>query len=254
MKSLAVCAALFLAATLRAADTLPLFNATLSIGKEHRFVLIDGNGKTSSFLGLGESFAGYKIKAYDAKEGALDLEKDGKVSRVKLVSDATVAHAKAEPVRATVADAEVVMNKMRFEEMMERVMVRQKQALAGQFERMGQQMIAQGGDPKDVAEFQKKITDEIMNVLDVGKLKAETSKIYSEVFSKDELDQISAFYSTPLGEMLAAKQPEVQDRLSASIQGRMAEVMPKVQQMGRDFAQAQKAKKAAAGGTPAPKQ
>jgi hypothetical protein len=47
---------------------------------------------------------------------------------------------------------------------------------------------------------------------------------------------------------MAAKQPEVQDRLSGVIQARMAEVMPRVQQMGREFGQAQKAKRDAAGG------
>ena len=39
---------------LRGADALPLFNATLTVGKEHRFVLIDSAGKASSFLGIGD--------------------------------------------------------------------------------------------------------------------------------------------------------------------------------------------------------
>ncbi len=247
--------ALASAIALRAADALPLFNATLTMGKEHRFVLIDGAGKTSSFLALGESFAGYKLKSYDVKEGALDLEKDGKVSRVKLMADAATVNAPAAKIPATIADAENVLAKMKFEEMMERAMGGQKKMLAANFQKMSDQMAAGGADPAEVAAFQKKITDEVFSVLDAKTLKNDVSKIYSEVFSKQELDQISAFYSTPLGEMLNAKQPEVQEKLGTIVQGRMMEVMPRVQKMGREFAEQQKAKRAAAtaaGTAPAP--
>jgi hypothetical protein len=236
------------AIALRAADALPLFNATLTVGKEHRFVLVDANGKSSSFLTLGETFAGYVLKSYDPKAGALELERDGKITRITLVADAAVANAPAVPLPATIADAEAVLNKMHFEEMMDRAMQRQKKMIASQFERMGAQMAAQGADPTEVAAFQKKITDEVMAVLDAKMLKNDVSKIYSEVFTKGELDQIAAFYSTPLGEMLNSKQPEVQDKLGAIIQARMMEVMPRVQKMGQEFAMQQKAKLEAAGG------
>lgn len=254
MKLRLILLALVSAVAVRAADALPLFNATLTMGKEHRFVLVDGHGKTSSFLALGESFAGYKLKSYDVKEGALELEKEGRVSRVKLVADAATVNAPAAKIPATIADAEVVLNKMKFEEMMERAMQGQKKMLAAQFEKMSTQMAAGGANPAEVAAFQKKITDEVFGVLDPKVLKNDVSKIYSEVFSKQELDQISAFYTTPLGEMLNAKQPEVQEKLGAIIQGRMMEVMPRVQKMGQEFAQQQKAKKAAAAGgaVPAP--
>ena len=55
--------ALFVAVAVaaRAADAAPLFNALLSIGKDSRFVLVDAAGKTSGFLALGQSFAGYNV-------------------------------------------------------------------------------------------------------------------------------------------------------------------------------------------------
>jgi hypothetical protein len=245
----------FLAAvTLRGAEALPLFNATLTVGKEHRFVLVDSKGKASPFLSLGESFSGYTLKSYDAKAGALELERDGHVSRVSLVSDASVAHAAAIPLPATMADAQGVLNKMRFEEMIERGMQGQRKMLASQFQRTAAQMTAQGADPAEVAAFQKKITDEIFGALDPKALKDDVSKIYSEVFSKQELDELSAFYSTPLGAMLTTKQMDVQEKLGAVIQGKMAEMMPRVQQMSRDFSAQQKAKREAAGGAaPAPR-
>jgi hypothetical protein len=242
---------LLTAAMVYAADALPQFNATLTVGKDHRFVLIDATGKTSSFLSLGESFAGYVLKAYDAKTGTLDLERDGKISRVTLVADAATVNGPGAPIPATVADAEAVLNKIHFEDMMERAMDKQKKMIAGQFQQVAARMTAQGVDPAEAAAFQKKMADEVLGVLDPKTLKKDVSKIYSEVFTKQELDQISAFYSTPLGEMLSAKQPEVQDKLGAVITTRMAEVMPKVQKMSVEFATAQKAKLTAGGGAPA---
>jgi len=253
MKTLVALLAFFLVGSVRAADSVPLFNATLSMGKEHRFVLVDSQGKASSFLELGETFAGYKLKGYDAKTGVLDLERDGRVYRVTLVADAATKEAPAAPLPATIADAESVLNKMHFEEMMERALNQQKKMIAGQFQQMTSRMTAQGVDPAEVEAFRKKLTDEVFTVLDPKVLKKDVTKIYSEVFTKQELDQLGAFYTTPLGETLSAKQPDVQEKLGAVIMGRMAEVMPRVQKMGAEFAAAQKAKAAAGGAAPAPK-
>jgi hypothetical protein len=243
---------------LRAAEALPLFNATLTVGKEHRFVLVDATGKASSFLRLGEKFDGYTLKAYDPKTGALEIERDGKVSRVTLVADAAVGSGGAAvmpAMPATIADANAVLNKMRFEEKTHRVIAQQRKAMAGSFEQGAARMIAQGADKQEVAAHQKKMMDEILSAMEPQLLKEEMAKIYSEVFTKSELDGMAAFYSTPLGEAISTKQPDVQEKLGAAIQKRMTEVMPRVQQMGRDFAAQQKAKKDAAGGVaPPPKQ
>jgi uncharacterized protein len=253
--------ALVSALTLRAADALPLFNATLTMGKEHRFVLVNAQGKASNFLALGETFEGYKLKSYDAKTGTLELERDGKVSRVALVSDAAITNAPAAPLPATIADAQGVLNKMRFEEMMDRVIGQQRKAMGAQFERMSGQMVGQGVNKEEVLAFQKKLMDEVMSTMEPKRLKDDMAKIYSEVFTKKELEDMSAFFSTPLGEVMATKQPDVQEKLGAVIQSRMMEVMPRVQKMGQEFAMEQKAKKAAATGAappappaPAPKQ
>ena len=243
--------ALASAIALRAADALPLFNATLTVGKDHRFVLVDATGKASSFLRLGEKFDGYTLKAYDPKTGALELERDGKVSRVTLVADAAVGSGGAVPMPtmpATLADANTVLNKMRFEEMMDRVIAQQRKAMAGSFEQGSARMIAQGADKQEVAAHQKKVMDEIMSAMEPQLLKEEMAKIYSEVFTKSELDGMAAFYSTPLGEAISTKQPDVQEKLGAVIQKRMMDIMPRVQQMGREFAAQQKAKREAAGG------
>jgi hypothetical protein len=244
----------FCAAALSAAESVPLFNATLSMGKEHRFVLVDGLGKASSFLALGESFAGYKLKAYDVKTGVLELERGGQVHRVTLVAEAATKDAPPPPIPATIADAEAVLNKMHFEEMIERTLAQQKKMVAGQFQQVAAQMTKQGVDPAEAAAFQKRLTDEVFALFDPKQLKTDVSKIYSEVFTKQELDQLGNFFSTPLGEMLSTRQPAIQEKLGGVMQSRMAEIMPRMQKLGAEFAAQQKEKKAAAGGAaPAPK-
>src|SRR4051812_7506036 len=91
---------------LRAADALPLFNGTLAIGRESRFLLVSVAGKTSPWLKLGDTFEGFTVKAYDAKTSTLDLESDGKISHVTLASDAAVSTAPVSSAPATLADAE----------------------------------------------------------------------------------------------------------------------------------------------------
>jgi hypothetical protein len=243
------------AVALRAADrATPLFNAVLSMGKEHRFVLVDSQGKASSFLALGESFAGYLLKGYDAKSGVLELEQDGRMHRLTLVADAAVKDAPLPSVPATIADAEAVLNKMHFDEMIERALAQQKKMVAGQFQQVGARMMAREGvDPAEAVAFQNRLADEVFAIFDPKLLKADVAKIYSEVFTKQELDQLGAFYTTPLGEMLTAKQPAVQEKLGTVMQGRMAEIMPRIQKIGAEFAAQQKAKREAAGATPTPK-
>ena len=252
MKLVIVLLAFAFALAARAADTLPQFNATLTVGKEHRFVLVDANGKSSGFLRLGEKFDGYTLKSYDAKEGALQLERDGKTSRVTLVADAAVTDSPALALPATIEDANNVLNKVRFEEMMERVSAQQRKAMSASFDQMTSRMTSQGVNKDEVLAVQKKMMDEVMSVMDPKRLKEDAAKIYTEVFTKQELDAMAAFFSTPLGEVMSAKNPDVQEKLGAVIQARMMEVMPRVQQMGRDFSAQQKAKKEAAGGGATP--
>ena len=152
------------------------------------------------------------------------------------MADAAVINAPAAAMPATVADAEALLNKIKFEDMMERALGQQKKAIAAQFQQVSASMVAKGADKAEAEALQKKMADEILGVLDAKQMKADVAKIYSELFTKQEMDQVAAFYSTPLGEMLAAKQPAVQEKLGAVIQGRMAEVMPRVQKMAGDFA------------------
>jgi hypothetical protein len=254
MKLRLILLALATSLALRAADTLPIFNATLAMGHDTRFLLVNPAGKTSPWLKVGDNFEGYKLKAYDAKATALDLEHDGKVTRITLVSDASVANAAAGTAAAstpaTLADATALMNKIHIDQLVERTIAMQRKAIAASVDRIGTNF--PNADPVDVAALQKKIMDMVNGTLDPSLMKADLTKAYSETFSKDELDQISAFYDTPLGQVLLAKQPEVQQKIQDAMIPRMQQIGPNIQQMARDFAMDQKAKMSAASSSPAP--
>jgi hypothetical protein len=243
--------ALVSAVALRAADDVPVFNATLTVGKQHRFVLVSPGGKTSGFISLGDTFEGYKLKAYDQKASTLDLERDGKIVRIALAADAAIANAPLAPIPATLADAAAVMDKLKIDDLLERTVVQQKKMFATQIENIGKNF--PNVDKADIESLQKKMMTEFEAVLDVGKMKSDITRIYSETFSKDELSQISAFYDTPLGRVVLAKQPEVQEKMQASVMPRMASLAPKIQAMARDFAMEQQAKRQGGAG-PTPKQ
>ena len=54
-------------------------------------------------------------------------------------------------------------------------------------------------------------------------------KLYQEVFTQDEIDQLIAFYRTPTCKMLTTKMPEVSKRTTAQIQERMSVIVPRLQ-------------------------
>jgi hypothetical protein len=241
--------ALLCAVSLRAADALPVFNATLTMGKESRFVLVNAAGKTSSFLGLGETFDGYKLKSYDAKSGVLEVERDGKVSRLTIVADAAVKNAPT-VTRATIEDATAVLNAMNFEQMMDKTMAGAKKQQAAMVDKMMGQMGGPGVDREAVVEFQKKVMNEMMSAVTGADMKNDMARVYSDVFTKEELQQLGAFYASPLGQAFSDKQPVLAEKMNEVMMPRMMAVMPKVQQMAKEFQMQQKAKRDAAG-TPA---
>jgi hypothetical protein len=245
--SLALCAS---------ATAVPIFNATLTMGKDHRFVLVSEGGASSSWLKLGDVFENYTLKAYDVATSTLDLEREGKVTKVKLVSDASVANAPM-PTKATLADAEDVFRVMRFDEMMKKVMDGQKKAMAP----MMAQGMAQGVkglnlSPEDQAALsalQAKIMDRSLSAITSPEMRSAMAQIYSDVFSKEELNSMSAFYGTPGGQALIDKQPEVQQKMMGVMMPMIMQSQQASQKEMRDFMVALKAKNAPApGATPAP--
>ncbi len=239
MKIRALMLALVTAVAVQAADPVPLFNAMLTVGKDHRFVLAGLDGKPSGWLNLGDTFGGYTIKAFDAATSTLELVQDGRSVKVTLVNGAGVKDAPA-PTAATLADAENLFKVMRFDEMMAKMLEQQKKALAPM---MQQQMAAQAArmklTPDEQQEFialQQKNFDTMMSSLMGPDMRAQMMQAYSEVFTKDQLDGLSAFYGTPAGQALIDKTPEVSAKMQALMMPRMQPAMATMQKSMADFA------------------
>lgn len=247
--------ALATAATLSAADGVPLFNAMLSLGKEYRFVLVTESGQASSWLKLGDTFEGYVIKAYDGATDTLELERDGKTARVKLVDAAAIGNAPA-VTPATLADAEEVFRLMRFDQMMARILEQQKKTLgpvmSQQMDQMAARLKLSDEEKAAFAAFQRKTFDDLMAAIMGPEMRAGMAKVYSEVFTKDELGSMAAFYTTPAGKALAEKTPDVSAKMQALMMPRMMQSMQKMAEASRAFAAELAAKRATAGGAVTP--
>jgi uncharacterized protein len=103
-----------------------------------------------------------------------------------------------------------------------------------------QQMRPPSGDTAVSA----KVTSQIEKLMDMisyetswDKIKEEYITLYSEVFTEPELKDINAFYRTPSGHALIAKQPEVMRRSMELSQKRTGELMPKIQAMTNELKQ-----------------
>ena len=88
--------AIVTAATLFASDRVPVLKGVLSTGGQNRFVLADASGRTSDFIGAGESFDGFKIVAYDSSSGTLQLERAGQKHHAPLVRESATPTAKVD--------------------------------------------------------------------------------------------------------------------------------------------------------------
>ena len=71
------------------------FTGILVTPQQTVFTLLDDTTGKSGWRKLGESFAGYDLAAYDAKDDTITLTKDGAVTRVRL-KDAKIKSARLE--------------------------------------------------------------------------------------------------------------------------------------------------------------
>lgn len=61
-------------------------------------------------------------------------------------------------------------------------------------------------------------------------------KVYGDTFSQQEIDGMTAFYTSPAGQAVIAKMPLAMKNSMSEIQERMREVIPKIQQMAKETA------------------
>jgi len=95
---------------------------------------------------------------------------------------------------------------------------------------------------KSMGEFQDKVTTLVSGALSWEKMKPAYVKLYADTYTEPQLDDIVAFYKSPTGQAMVAGNSSMMTKASAIAQKQLAEVMPELQKMIRDFVEQSKPK------------
>ncbi|MDR1282980.1 MAG: DUF2059 domain-containing protein [Opitutaceae bacterium] len=228
---LAVLATLAAAPFASAAGAPPpaLRGVLMTTGGEPLFSLSDTDGE-SKWVAVGKTFNGWKLDSWDTTAGTLTLTKDSATKKISLESATVAADAGAGiDSKATLAEATALMEQMRFEEMIAKSLEQQRAVLGKMFLQMLQQQGMKDAEAQKMADMQMKLVNILFDEMDIKGMKGDIATAYSDLFTKDQLQGLSVFYSTPTGQAFIDKQPELGARMQEVMMPRMMKAMPKVQ-------------------------
>jgi hypothetical protein len=254
MKILPACLALIaLATAASAADPAPAAPApakpelrgVMDLGDAKRFLLATSGGTQNKWESVGDTYGDWKVAEYRDKDRTLILRRD---DGTELDLGLAASAASAEDVKATIEDAESVLHKMNFEKIMTAALAQQRKMMQTMGEKIagGANANSKGYDPEAYAAYRQKVLDLIQSAMDPKQMESDVAKIYSNVFTKDQLAGLGDFYDSPAGQAFSDKQPEIQAQMQQVVMPRIMAVMPQLQGMARDYAQQRRAAAAAA--------
>jgi len=90
-------------------------------------------------------------------------------------------------------------------------------------------------DSDRIASLQGTVMGIITKDMGWDKLKEDFIGMYAAVFTKEELEGITAFYKTPVGNSFIRKQPELMQKSMELSQKQMAMILPKIQKALQDM-------------------
>ena len=102
----------------------------------------------------------------------------------------------------------------------------------GTADRLRQALRGQPPTPADQAVFadlHSQVVNAVEGVLSADKLQVVYEKIYAEIYSQEEVDGLIAFYSSPIGQVFAEKQPQISQRTNKVMQQTMLPMIMKIQ-------------------------
>ena len=134
--------------------------------------------------------------------------------------------------------AEEIMKLTDVQKMMDQFKFQMQQM---QFQMMEQVDISEKYKGKAI-EFQSKIQEMIFNELSWDKMKSEYVKLFTDVYTIDELRGIAQFYKSPIGQSLIKKQPIIFQKSMMISQSKMQNLIPKLKKMTEEFAESIKEK------------
>jgi hypothetical protein len=207
----------------------------LVIGNDRRFALANARGDHSGWITLGDSFSDWRVVDYLERENAVVLGRDDQRITVPLRTSAVRVGSPSE-TKATVVEADEMLGKMRFEAMWDQIAAEQKKAMVGA---MRQQATAEftkvGLKPAEIETLLDRMAQAVVGGMNSEAMRKDFARIYSEVYTKDELQGMAAFYDTAAGQAWNAKQPEVQQKLMQAMMPRVMEGMPAAQKIAADY-------------------
>jgi hypothetical protein len=78
-------------------------------------------------------------------------------------------------------------------------------------------------------EAPKRVSDLVRQEMSWAKYEPDMLAIYRDNFTQAEVDELIAFYQSPVGRSFASKSPQIAQRSIAMVQVRIQQVMPKMQ-------------------------
>lgn len=105
----------------------------------------------------------------------------------------------------------------------------------GMTEQMMQNMAGQPGNPSG---DQTALQDRIVKIAEEAarEMITEFDAIYAEIYTVEELEGIKAFFSSPAGQSMIKKQPELMGRIMPMVQRMQQNMLPKIQAAVAEFA------------------
>ena len=90
-------------------------------------------------------------------------------------------------------------------------------------------------DSEKIASMQGNVMDIIAKEMGWDKIKEDFIDNYVDVFTKEELEGMIAFYKTPVGQKFIKKQPELMQKSMEISQKQITTIMPKIQRAIQDM-------------------
>lgn len=86
-----------------------------------------------------------------------------------------------------------------------------------------------------IIQFQKRIDSKILTELSWDKMKNDYIKLFSAVYTEEELRGIVEFYKSSIGQSLIKKQPQIMLKSMAIAQNKVQSLMPEIRRMTQEF-------------------
>lgn len=239
-------APLLLASVCAAADpgsAVPELHGIIYTSQGHRFALVSAGGDYSGWVGVGGTVGDWTVDEFRADVDTLVLRRDQQRVDVRLrtggVREAspggTVAPAGAH-TPATVAEADELLHKMKFEALWDQIAGEQKKGIVAAMRQQAGPEFAKAGLPApEIEALLEKMGDAVVSGMQTDAMRADFARIYSEVYTPDELRGMENFYDTAAGQAWNAKQPQVQQKLMEAMMPRVIEGMPAAQKLAADY-------------------